>query len=361
MSTIVDIINRALQQIGTRTTITQSNLDNNDCNEAIQANLCYENNRDDLLRMAPWDCGVRCAPLTYITSLPGTPENTSAATSQWQAGQPMPPWLYEYQHPVDCLRPCFVVPQLDNSFGSVPIYPSNTSTGSWPSNWYGPPTKYKVATDRFYPVVLATVVAGGSGYAVGDVITLEGTVSGDAPIGAPVQLTVASLSGSAVATVTVVNVVNGQSPAYGGSYFSQQTNPVSQGSTTGNGTGATFNLTYGSQDDQRVILTNQSNALLVYVRQVTNPNVMDTLFQSAWINIIASSLAMALTGDKALANGLIQKANAAITSARVSNANEGLTTIDMLPDWLRVRGIDYPYPGLAPATGYDWGPMWPTY
>ena len=36
----------------------------------------------------------------------------------------------------------------------------------------GPPVRFTVQTDTFRPVTAAAVVAGGTGYAVGDIITL---------------------------------------------------------------------------------------------------------------------------------------------------------------------------------------------
>ena len=65
MTDTVDIVNRALQRISTRTTVTASELANEDTNEAIQANLVLTDVRDELLRMAPWNCGrYFCASLT---------------------------------------------------------------------------------------------------------------------------------------------------------------------------------------------------------------------------------------------------------------------------------------------------------
>lgn len=80
----------------------------------------------------------------------------------------------------------------------------------------------------------AAVSAGGSGYVVGDTITFP------VPAGVitPAVVTVATLSGSAVATVTVT---------YPGNYDSAPSNPVSQSSTSGVGTGATFNFTMTTQ------------------------------------------------------------------------------------------------------------------
>jgi hypothetical protein len=74
-------------------------------------------------------------------------------------------------------------------------------------------------------VATATVSSGGSGYLVGDVLTVTGGT------GTAATLTVATLSGSAVATVTISNV---------GFYSVLPTNPVSV--TGGTGSGATFNL-----------------------------------------------------------------------------------------------------------------------
>lgn len=72
----------------------------------------------------------------------------------------------------------------------------------------------------------ATVSAGGTGYTVGDVLTIVGGTKATAA-----TLTVATLSGSAVATVTVSNV---------GNYWTFPTEPVSV--TGGTGSGATFNF-----------------------------------------------------------------------------------------------------------------------
>jgi hypothetical protein len=74
-----------------------------------------------------------------------------------------------------------------------------------------------------------TLQAGGSGYVIGDTITLTGGTFSQA-----ITLIVATLSGSAVATFTTTN---------GGTYTVLPTNPISQGSTSGSGTGATFNVT----------------------------------------------------------------------------------------------------------------------
>lgn len=358
MTTEADIVNRALQLLGTRTTVTANELSNNETNEAIQANLVLHNLRDDLLRMAPWDCALKTANLVYITSIPGTPENPTAGTTLWERGQPSPPWAYEYQYPVDCLRACWIIPAWSTGFaGAVPIYP--VTTGVTPSLYTGPPIRFKVQLDEFRPVTAAAVASGGSGYAVGDIITLAETPSGDPPIGAPVKLRVVTAPAGVVATVAVVTQVYDTPTAspLGGSYFGVQTNPVAQSSTDGSGSGATFNLTQGAKAPQRVVLTNQEFATLVYCQVVEDPNVMDTLFQSAWAAVLAATMTNVLTGDKDKANGLIKQANDAIIQARTADGNEGFTINDVTPDWIAARG----YLGAGGpqfAFNFDWGDLW---
>lgn len=369
MTSQTDIVNIALQYLGTRTTVSDAELTNNSSNEAIQANLVLTKLRDELLRMAPWDCGMNTANLTYISSVAGTPENTSAGTTLWQKGQPSPPWSYEYQYPEDCLRACYVIPAFQTGFsGGVPI--TTAVTGGSATWWQGPPQKFKVGIDQFYPIVSAVVASGGTGYSVGDILTLVSGPTNAPPIGAPVQLYVLTAPGGVIGTVAVITQIAGtDSSPQGGSYFKAQTNPVAIGSVAGvggnpsSGTGATFNLTPGVLSSQRVILTNQQNATLVYVKRVTDPNVMDPMFQDAWAAILGSRLVMALSGDKTLANQAIAIANDKVVEARKADGNEGLTINDVTPDWIRIRGIDFSdgYLNGPYGNGFDWGAQWPMY
>lgn len=358
MTSLVDITNRALQDIGTRTTVASMT---ENSNEAIQANLVIEAVRDELIRMAQWNCATDYLNMTLITSAPGTPENSTQPTTLWAKGQPAPPWAYEYQYPVNCLRPLWIVPQYQTGFsGGVPI--TTAVTGGAAQFWAGPPVRFKVALDQFVPVTAATVAASSSGHAVGDIITLETGATDETPIGAPAQLLVATVNGSGVIlTVTVVNQILGSSSNLGGSYFAQQTNPVAQGDTTGSGASSSFNLTYGTKSSQRVILTNQENALLCYLRQVTDPNVMDPLFIEAWIKALGGRLAFQLTGDTATANAKLGEANNMIMQARQADGNEGLTVNDVTPDWIRCRGVTWAGEAGQPMSQFDWGPTFGMY
>jgi hypothetical protein len=265
MTAEVDIANRALSAIGTRSQIADLS---EDSNEARNCKLLLEPLRDELLRMAPWNCAFNYTNLALICSAPGTPENPSGGNSTWQKGIPAPPWSYEYSYPSDCLRPVFVVPQFTTGFTSgVPI--TTAVTGGAPAFWNGPPVRYKVAIDQ---------------------IGFDGKPS---PEGV----------------------------------------------------------------DKRVILTNQEQAILAYVKRVTDPNVWDDAFQQALVAALAGRLVISLTGDKGLAQLKMGEANQYITLARQSDGNEGLTINDVTPDFIRVRGISYQAWEFSPNIMFDWGPM----
>jgi hypothetical protein len=393
----LDIGNRALQVMGSRTNMSAAEFAANSSNEAIQCNLIMFQLRDELNRMAPWDCVTKWTNLTYITTIPGNPENPNAGAPLWQPGQPPPPWSYEYQYPRDCLRARKIIPQYTTQAGGVPIYPSGTATGAGQIGWTGPALKFKVGTDSFFGVTAAAPLGTGLGYAVGDYIILVQPsytfYQNSAPVGqtpsatyytmdagAPAILQVTGVgAGGVVTSVSVLNQVQGEtsSPSgatttpIGGSYFSIPTNPVAQGSaisgtnpgSPSGGTGETFNLTFTSTTaPQRVILCNQEQAILCYNTQVIDPNVMDPLFQDAWIHILGARLAFQLAGDKALANILIGLTNNMIMEARKADGNEGITVNDVTPDFLRIRG-DYGGPNweFSPNGSFDWGSTYSPY
>src|SRR5215467_6371354 len=259
----VDVVNRALSAIGTRSTIASLT---EVSNEAIQANLHLHSTRDELLRIAPWNCAMNYVSMSLISAAPGTPENPTVGTPTWVKGIPPPPWVYEYAYPSDCLRALYIVPQFPTGFASgVPV--TTALTGGAPSFWNGPPVRFKVAIDQ-------------------------------------------------------INTGTGKPDANG--------------------------------IDTKVVLTNQQQAILCYIKQVTNPDVWDSLFRQAVTAYLASKLVIALTGDKALANSKISDANQIITLARQGDGNEGLTVNDVSPDWMRIRGISYPVWEYSPNILFDW-------
>ena len=291
--------------------------------------LAYVNCRDSLLRMAPWDCALTPVNLTYITSVPGTPENTSPATPLWQKGQPAPPFAYEYQYPVDCLRACWIIPAQQTGFADgVPI--TTAVTGKTANFWAGGPIVFKVQVDQFRAVTAAAVAAGGHW------LRSRGWES---PSPGPPKATHLSALRSrlslrlppreVVGTVTVKNQSRGVAHSAGWELLQRsRTGTIAQNYKPhpAQAQAPRSPLTQeATKSDQRVILTNQEFATLAYVKQVTDPNVWDALFQSALYNLMGATVCMALTGDKKLANMCIGETNAAIAEARKVDGNEELT------------------------------------
>ena len=356
------IINRALQSFGTRTTVTAAELNAQSSNEAIQAGLIYTAYRDQLLRMAPWNCSLVYANLVYLTSVPGTPENTSPATTLWTPGQPAPPYGYEYLYPDDCLRACFIIPANQTGFaGNIPI--TTAVTGGAPAFWAGQPIRYKVALDKYFRQAsgAVTVQAAGSGYQVGDTVIFGGapSVSGDVPAGL-INTTVATLAGSGIATLTLTNFTNLDKNSL---LYSVPAYNLAQVQTSGQGTGAIASVAALAQGSfsARTVLTNQEFATMAYCSQVTDPSIMDPDFIEGWSFMLGGGLCLALTGDKALANMCIGLGNAKIAEARKVDGNEGLTINDVTPDFLRIRGIAWTESYTGPWSGFDWGNLWATF
>lgn len=365
MTDETDVVNRALQVIGTRTTVTSAELLANSTNEAIQANLVLRPYRDQLLRMAPWDCGLRYANAIYLTSVPGTPENTSPATNNWQPGQPAPPWAYEYYYPGDCLRMCYVIPAQQTGFADgVPI--TTAVTGGAPAFWQGQPIKFKISTDQFREASGLALVSGGLAYQANDYIICgvdiqnAGFNAGDVPAGI-VRIKVLTVDGSG--TILTAELTNFDTITKNALLFSVPSYTLVQVATTGIGSGAEITVSGVGQTafNARVILTNQEFATLAYVTRVDDPNTMDDMFIEAWTNVLGAGMCMALTEDKALANNCIALANKRIEDARKVDGNEGLTINDVTPDFIRTRGIAWTEYYTGPWAQFDWGSYWPVY
>src|SRR5438045_8831417 len=113
MASEVSICNRALQAIGTRTSIaslTEASV------EARNCNLIYADTRDELLGMAYWNFAAKTAYLSLLKSAPGTPTNAASTASQWSSAFPAPPWLYEYVYPYDCIKMGRMIQQLHSYY-----------------------------------------------------------------------------------------------------------------------------------------------------------------------------------------------------------------------------------------------------
>jgi hypothetical protein len=105
------------------------------------------------------------------------------------------------------------------------------------------------------------------------------------------------------------------------------------------GPGAFFETATDTIGDaqQNVILTNEYKAIARYTTRITSPQLFGAMFTEALVNALAAKLAIPLTGQKSLANLRFGMANQIISQARADDANEGLTVIDNIPDWIAVR------------------------
>lgn len=92
---------------------------------------------------------------------------------------------------------------------------------------------------------------------------------------------------------------------------------------------------------QTVILTNHRHATAVYTALITYPDQWDSLFQEAFVAMLAIRVAMSLVPDRKMALEVraqqVGIAKAALDQARISDGNEGFTSVDQRVDWLRIR------------------------
>lgn len=102
-----------------------------------------------------------------------------------------------------------------------------------------------------------------------------------------------------------------------------------------------------SQQGRTVIFTNVKNAQIIYTALMTSPNVWDPLFREAFVKYLAMKIARSLTVDAngradvktgmAISRELIPEVRKAISEARIADGNEGMTSVDHIPDWIRAR------------------------
>lgn len=112
----------------------------------------------------------------------------------------------------------------------------------------------------------------------------------------------------------------------------------------------------------QVILTNLSQAQAVYTVDQSNPTIWDSLFQAAMVASLAAFLVPALSLNMQLMQIQIKVAEAAIAQARIRDGNEGTTSQDRVPDWMRARttGYLYDYGGAGTQPWGAWtGMSWP--
>lgn len=222
MTTSTDIVNRALQLIGTRTTVASLA---ESSNEATQANICYTAVRDWCFGVANWNFARRTAKIAIIKQITGAP------TVPWSSTSVSPPWLYEYSLPADTLK----VQYLTNSAVNV----GNTA-------FLGEPKRFIVAVD-----VVATV-------------------------------------------------------------------------------------------EQRVVLTNEAQAVIIYTAQIIDPTEWPWYFERFMVATLAWTLSPSLSGEKEIIASLKTSMMEFLNIAVQANMEEGLFFGDTAPEWIDTLGIKYP-------------------
>lgn len=117
---------------------------------------------------------------------------------------------------------------------------------------------------------------------------------------------------------------------------------------------------------QEVVLTNQSQAQVVYTVNQPNPVVWDSMFQQAFVSSLAAFLVPALSLNIQLMQLSIKTADSIIAQARVRDGDEGYTTVDHIPDWIRARNsggsLFWNNAGYAPWLAGNYTSMsWPSF
>lgn len=105
-------------------------------------------------------------------------------------------------------------------------------------------------------------------------------------------------------------------------------------------------------DDQKVLVTNYEDAILIYTQRLETVSLWSSGLQMAVVYGLASHIAMPLMGKPARAKSLAEKANEFIWSARERAANTSNEQYSALPDWIAGRGYSG---GISPRYIYPYG------
>jgi hypothetical protein len=87
----------------------------------------------------------------------------------------------------------------------------------------------------------------------------------------------------------------------------------------------------------RVILTSACMAQAVYTAQILNVDLWDPMLQNAVIGALGAWLCMPVNGSSERQKLSIAIASGLIEQARIADGNEGITSTDHIPDWMRAR------------------------
>jgi len=338
--TEVDVANQSLAMISARNMIASFN---ENTVEAKNCKIFYNRVRDQVMTMAWWNFTRRTEALSLMKSAPGTPENPNPQLP-WTSASPAPPWLYEYRYPNDCLLFRYITfkpntqPEL---VSTAPLTSAIMSSDSW---WPGPPQKFIVGTDFnlssaitniHTDPVLSIDVATPALFAVGDLVTISDVV-GTVEVNANTYI---------IGNKSANNL--------------QLEDPNTGISVDGSGFTAYVSGGLVSVKSAKVILTNTIQALGCYTARIVDPNIWPAEFYNAFATALAAFIAFPISGKLDLKTNLLQEANGMIIEARRTDGNEGITNQDVVPDWIRVRGLQYQDWWGSGGVGWDQGAYTP--
>jgi hypothetical protein len=89
----------------------------------------------------------------------------------------------------------------------------------------------------------------------------------------------------------------------------------------------------------KVVLTNVCQAQGVYTARINNIDLWDSHLQNAVIGALAAWFVPPISGDEKKLAARIQIMQGLLNAARMSDGNEGITSTDVIPDWMRVRDV----------------------
>lgn len=98
-----------------------------------------------------------------------------------------------------------------------------------------------------------------------------------------------------------------------------------------------YEISLNDTNTKRIILTNQETAELVYIARVEDPNVFETAFVDALVLRLASDLAYAMKGDRALQGQMMQLYTRQLGLAQSANANERHKPDDRQSNYVTAR------------------------
>ena len=128
------------------------------------------------------------------------------------------------------------------------------------------------------------------------------------------------------------------------------TNMAAQGSTGYAGEPQRFVLgtDFIAAVQQQVVLTNATNALLVYTSRVSDPTLWPAMFERFAVAALANAIVFQLTGDKSLATLMRENMMTFFQIAEQQNVAEELLYTDVTPEWIQAIGIKYPIRRYGP-------------